>query len=422
MPESTMKLLTAWAVLLILGRNYRWRTTAWADGYVDASGVLQDNLNIQGRGDPMLVPEELLDLVRKIHRAGIRSVDGVLILDKQYFGSSTRALPLPDGDDSSPYAAGPDPLHYSFKSRSFKLAPSTDGAVTVDVSPPLADLLVDNALRMTDGACRTPTQGCGPTIDRTDAGVVHVTLRGAYSRHWGVRVVNIAVFDHTTFFGEGCLAFWQQTGGTFADGQIREGTVSAGAHLVATHDSPALQDTVHDINKFSNNVMARNMFPAIGTVSGRPPATAQKSSRAILGFLNKKRLTIRELVPDNGSGRSRNERIGAMSLANLLQAARTSPAAQIFIDSLWVEGVDRTTRRRLVGIAARGHAHIKTGTLRDVRAIAEYVTAANSENYVVVSMINEIHAHAAEAVNDTRLEWVYESLSSGLSGATIANG
>ncbi|WP_241018363.1 D-alanyl-D-alanine carboxypeptidase/D-alanyl-D-alanine-endopeptidase [Paraburkholderia sp. Tr-20389] len=425
MPASTMKLVTTWAGLSILGRDYRWRTSAWAEGNVDASGVLHGNLYIQGRGDPKLVPEELLDLVRKIHRAGITGVDGALVLDKHYFAPTTRELPLLDGDAGSLYAVGPDPLLYSFKSLSFRLTPSTDGAVKVEVSPPLAHLLIDNELRMTTGPCRTPSQGYGPTVERGDAGIVHAIFRGAYSRRCGEQVVNEAVLDHTTFFGEGFLALWQQTGGTFTDSPdasyIREGTVPAGARLVATHDSPPLRDIVRDINKLSNNVMARNLFLTIGAVSGRPPATAQKSTRTIVGFLRKKGLAFPELVLENGSGRSRNERISAMSLSTLLQAAWSSPVAQIFIDSLPVAGVDGTMRRRLVGMTARGHAHMKTGTLRDVRAIAGYVTAADGSNYVVVSVINDVRASAAQAAHDALIEWVYEGLPSGLSGAATAN-
>lgn len=425
MPASTMKLVTTWAGLSILGRDYRWRTTAWTDGNIDASGVLHGNLYIQGRGDPKLVPEELLDLVHKIRLAGINTVDGELILDKYYFGPSTRTLPPLDSDAGSPYAVGPDPLLYSFKSLSFKLIPSTDGTFTVDVSPSLAHLEVDNALRMTDGVCREPTQGYGPTVERTDAGIIRMVFRGAYSRRCGVRVVNAAVLDHTTFFGEGFLALWQKTGGTFVerpDGSfVREGSVPAGAHLVATHDSPALRNIVRDINKVSNNVMARNLFLTIGAVSNRPPATMQKSERAIFAFLHKKGLSFPELVLENGSGRSRNEHISAMSLANLLQAAKASPVAKTFVDSLPIAGVDGTMSHRLIATTVRGHAHIKTGTLRDVRAIAGYVTTANQEDYVVVSVINDIHANAAQAVHDALLEWVYEGLPPELSGAVIAN-
>ncbi|MDN8705080.1 D-alanyl-D-alanine carboxypeptidase, partial [Staphylococcus aureus] len=69
MPASTMKLVTTYSGLSILGPDYRWRTNAYADGTLDANGVLHGNLYIQGTGDPKLVPEELIDLVQKIHKA-----------------------------------------------------------------------------------------------------------------------------------------------------------------------------------------------------------------------------------------------------------------------------------------------------------------------------------------------------------------
>src|SRR5258708_24449087 len=128
MPASTMKLVTTYAGLSILGPDYRWRTSAYADGTVDGNGVLHGNLYIQGTGDPKLVPEELIDLVQKIHNAGINGIDGALVLDKRYFDTSTRDLPAFDDDTTAPYNVGPDPLLYAFKSLSFTLTPSPDGS------------------------------------------------------------------------------------------------------------------------------------------------------------------------------------------------------------------------------------------------------------------------------------------------------
>jgi D-alanyl-D-alanine carboxypeptidase/D-alanyl-D-alanine-endopeptidase (penicillin-binding protein 4) len=65
-------------------------------------------------------------------------------------------------------------------------------------------------------------------------------------------------------------------------------------------------------------------------------------------------------------------------------------------------------RNRLANAGAGGNAHIKTGTLRDVRAIAGYVGAADGQSYVVVSFINDPRAEAARAAHDALLEWVYE--------------
>jgi D-alanyl-D-alanine carboxypeptidase/D-alanyl-D-alanine-endopeptidase (penicillin-binding protein 4) len=119
-------------------------------------------------------------------------------------------------------------------------------------------------------------------------------------------------------------------------------------------------------------------------------------------------LDMPELVLENGSGLSREEKISAASLAQLLQVANSSPVAQAYIDSLPIAGVDGTMRRRLTNAAVGGNAHIKTGTLRDVRAIAGYVGAANGDGYIVVSFINDPRAEGAREAHDALLEWVYQ--------------
>ncbi|CAL8475082.1 D-alanyl-D-alanine carboxypeptidase/D-alanyl-D-alanine-endopeptidase [Caballeronia sp. S22] len=407
LPASTMKLVTTYAGLSMLGPDYRWKTTAYADGEVDAQGVLHGNLYIQGTGDPKLVPEELIDLVEQVRKNGITGIDGALVLDKRYFDASTRDLPAFDNDDSAPYNVGPDPLLYAFKSLSFTLTPSPDGQVSIDVLPQLAQLQIDNELRVTRGACTGSLQAASPSVAQTQGGFVQASFIGDYPLRCGSRTINVAALDHSTFFAGGFLALWKQAGGTF-QGSTREGATPSNARLVGTHRSPVLSDVVRDINKFSNNVMARNLFLTIGAAQAKPPATTAKSATAIQAFLKRSALPMSGLTLDNGSGLSRDEHISASSLADLLMAANASPVAQVFVESLPVAGVDGTMRNRLTNAGALGNAHIKTGTLRDVRAIAGYVGAANGESYVVVSFINDPRAEAARAAHDALLEWVYE--------------
>jgi D-alanyl-D-alanine carboxypeptidase/D-alanyl-D-alanine-endopeptidase (penicillin-binding protein 4) len=189
--------------------------------------------------------------------------------------------------------------------------------------------------------------------------------------------------------------------------------VPAGAKLVATHHGPVLSDIVRDINKFSNNTMARNLFLTIGAAEERPPATAAKSAQAIEEFLRRDSVEMQYLTLENGSGLSRDEHITALALADLLQRANASPVAQVFVESLPIAGVDGTMRNRLTNQGAGGNAHIKTGTLRDVRAIAGYVASADGNSYVVVSLINDPHSEAARAAHDALLEWVYQGPSQG---------
>jgi D-alanyl-D-alanine carboxypeptidase/D-alanyl-D-alanine-endopeptidase (penicillin-binding protein 4) len=412
MPASTMKLVTTYAGLSILGPDYRWRTSAYADGTVDANGVLHGDLYIQGTGDPKLVPEELIDLVQKIHKAGITGIDGALVLDKRYFDASTRDLPPFDDDANAPYNVGPDPLLYAFKSLSFTLTPSPDGSVAIDVLPALSQLQIDNQMRAVNGPCRGEAASVSPTVTPQPNGTVVASFAGDYSVRCGPRTINVAVLDHSAFFSGGFLALWQQTGGTFS-GATRDGAVPAGARLVATHQGPVLSDIVRDINKFSNNTMARNLFLTIGAAEEKPPATPAKSARAIEAFLRRDSIDMEYLTLDNGSGLSRDEHVTALALADLLQRANASPVAQVFVESLPIAGVDGTMRNRLTNQGAGGNAHIKTGTLRDVRAIAGYVASADGNSYVVVSLINDPHSEAARAAHDALLEWVYQGPSQG---------
>ena len=409
LPASTMKLVTTYAGLSILGPDYRWRTSAYADGNVDRAGTLHGNLYIQGTGDPKLVPEELIDLVDKIRHAGITGIDGQLVLDKRFFDPSTRDLPPFDDDAEAPYNVGPDPLLYAFKSLSFTLTPSPDGNVAVDVIPALAQLQIDNTLHATGGACVGVDTALSPSVTPRPDGTVDALFSGDYPVRCGPRTINLAVLDHTAFFAGGFLALWRSAGGAF-NGTTHEGPVPAGARLVAVHRGPVLSDIVRDINKFSNNVMARNLFLTIGAVADKPPATPEKSAAVIARFLRTQALDMPELTLANGSGLSRAEHISARSLADLLQNANASPVAQVFVASLPIAGVDGTMRNRLRSEPVLGNAHIKTGTLRDVRAIAGYVAAANGESYVVVSLINDRHAEAARAAHDALLEWVYRGL------------
>ena len=268
LPASTMKLVTTYAGLSLLGPDYRWKTTAYADGEVDTQGVLHGNLYIQGTGDPKLVPEELIDLVDQIRRNGITGIDGALVLDKRYFDPSTRDLPAFDNDDSAPYNVGPDPLLYAFKSLSFTLTPNPDGQVSIDVLPQLAQLQIDNELRVTRGACAGSLPAASPSVAQTTGGFVQASFIGDYPLRCGSRTINVAALDHSTFFAGGFLALWKQTGGTF-NGATREGATPSGARLVGTHRSPVLADIVRDINKFSNNVMARNLFLTIGAATAK---------------------------------------------------------------------------------------------------------------------------------------------------------
>ncbi|WP_296223814.1 D-alanyl-D-alanine carboxypeptidase/D-alanyl-D-alanine endopeptidase [Ralstonia sp. UBA689] len=408
-PASTMKLLTTFAGLDLLGPDFRWKTSAYADNQPDR-GVLSGNLYLRGQGDPKLIPEELVKLVNDVRRAGVDELAGNIVLDHTYFENGLSEAPPLDGDSARAYNVAPDALLYSFKTLTFTLTPDAgNGSVNIDVSPPLAQLQIDNQLQVTRGGCGDWKTLSGANIATQTDGRVLASFDGRYAAACGERVFNIAALTHADFIWGGFLALWQQAGGKtrFTPG-IREGKVPRQAVLLATHYGPTLADVVHDIDKYSNNVMARQLFLTIGAEIGRKPASVQQSTEVINRWLARQNLTMPELVIENGSGLSRIERISARNMGRLLQQADANPNGGILRDALPVVGVDGTMRNRLTRAGVAGNAEIKTGTLNDVRAIAGYVEGENGQRFVVVSMINHPNASAGQAAHDALLQWIYQ--------------
>jgi D-alanyl-D-alanine carboxypeptidase/D-alanyl-D-alanine-endopeptidase (penicillin-binding protein 4) len=199
-------------------------------------------------------------------------------------------------------------------------------------------------------------------------------------------------------------ALWRELGGNLA-GRVREGITPASARLIAVQESPPLGEVVRDVNKYSNNVMARQIFLSLDATR---PATPEGAQRRIKGWLAAKSLSLPELMLDNGSGLSRNERISADGLGALLLAAWRSPVMPELMSSLPLAGVDGTLKKRLNGSTATGRAHLKTGYLDGVRAIAGYVLDNADRRWVVVFLINDPRSRLGKPAMDALLRWVAE--------------
>ena len=80
---------------------------------------------------------------------------------------------------------------------------------------------------------------------------------------------------------------------------------------LAQHESRPLAELIRDINKYSNNVMARQLFLTLGSEASRKPASQERAQRAVGDWLAGKGLDRREFVLENGAGLSRVERLTA---------------------------------------------------------------------------------------------------------------
>jgi D-alanyl-D-alanine carboxypeptidase/D-alanyl-D-alanine-endopeptidase (penicillin-binding protein 4) len=283
---------------------------------------------------------------------------------------------------------------------------SESQTVRLVAEPVLAPLQVVNAVSLSDGPCgdwvsklKFEAQGSGETA--------RFTVSGAYARDCGERTRSFSVLDHRQYVGALFGQLWKELGGTFS-GNVRDGSLPAGARLLTSATSPQLSEVVRDINKFSNNVMARQLFLTLAAVADGTPGTAEKARNVIRRWLEQKKMPIPELAMENGSGLSRIERISARSMGELLLAAFRSAVMPEFIASLPVFAVDGTMRKRLGQPQVAGQAHIKGGTLSGVRSIAGYVLDAQGRRVVVVFIVNHANAPNAMAAQDALLRWIHQ--------------
>jgi len=391
-PASVMKLVTTYAALELLGPAYRWRTEAYLDG---------EDLVLKGSGDPKLTYESFWILLRNLRARGLREFRDV-VLDRSAFTSI--ALEPIDDELFRPYNVLPDALLVNFKSLRFVFLPEND-RVRLFVEPSLPGLEVINSLRLSPGACPDGRAFRDLTQATFQSRPPRAAFTGVYPASCGEKELLVALHHPEDYVAGMIRLLWSEMGGSWKGG-LREGVVSPEAKLLYAHESDPLAEIVRDINKFSNNVMARQLYLTIAAELGGVPAHPDTAARAIAQWLMFKGINAPELVLENGSGLSRNERVSAATLMALLQAAWKSAVMPEFVASLPVAASDGTMRRRLHGEPVSGNAHMKTGLLVDARAMAGYVLDRSGRRHAVVMIANHPNAPQAEPAFDALLQWV----------------
>lgn len=404
-PASTMKLLTTYAGLELLGPAYSWRTEAYTSVPVQGD-MLDGDLILKGYGDPALTLESFWNLVRALRQKGLRDIRGDLVLDRSYFEDGGYDPAAFDGEPYRAYNAGPDALLVNFKATRFSLSgDARTGRVNIVADPDLPQLKIVNRLTLSQVPCADWKDRLGYQV-RREAGEAVVTFDGNYSLACGEKSIELSALDESTYVYQLFKRLWQEQGGTFS-GKLRIGAMPAGAVPLAQIGSPSLADVIRLMNKYSNNVMARQLLLTIGAERSGMPGSVANGSRAIREWLAGKGLDFPELVIENGAGLSRNERIGARHLGELLLAAYAGPTMPELMSSLPVAAVDGTMERRMQESALAGRAHLKSGSLDGVRAVAGYLLDAKGRRWVVVFIANHLQAGGSKAAQDALLEWLY---------------
>ena len=418
-PASVMKLVTTYAAMDLLGPDFTWSTRFLTDGTVD-KGTLRGNLYIKGGGDPKLVLERIQAAFQALQDKGVVVVLGDMVLDNSAFDLPPRDPGAFDGEALRPYNASPDALLVNFKSVVLKFFPDpAAGVARVLSEPPMAGLAIDATLPLArGGGCGDWRGAIGARFDDVNA----IRFTGRYPQGCGDKEWPVAYQDPASYAARALEGLWRNSGGALT-GKVRMGKTPAQVRLLHEARSLPLSDIIADVNQWSNNVMAQQVFLTLGQLAParvdsmtapRAPLRLERQgrlerSREVVARWWKSTFGIRHTTPvmENGSGLSRVERITPDALAELLRHAAKHPRGATFVQSLSVAGVKGTAARvgRSPDSLAHGNAWLKTGTLRDVTGIAGYVNAGNGGRYVVVGFINHPNAVAARPALDALVEW-----------------
>jgi D-alanyl-D-alanine carboxypeptidase/D-alanyl-D-alanine-endopeptidase (penicillin-binding protein 4) len=403
-PASVMKLVTTTAALDLLTPNYRWKTEIYRDGNV-VNGVLEGNLIIKGYGDPSFKAQEFWRLLMSLQQAGIKQINGDLIIDKSYFAKNVGNRKTFDEETWRAYNAEPSAFLVNGRNTSFKFI-ATGTGINVTQEFELPEVQIVNNMKLAQGACGEWRSHFGYTVKTKETGVV-VTFSGTFSPDCEERYLELSVFNDEKYAFYTFRKLWRELNGSF-NGKLKIQEVPSTAIKVLEQVSDPLGYVIRDINKWSNNLMARQLLLTIAAQKLSTPATEVNGEKAVKNWLSTKGMNFKELVIENGSGLSRIERISAEHLGQMLVSAYYSPVMPELIASLPILSQDGTIKKRMVESQSNGRAHLKTGSIDGVSAIAGYEIDANKHRHVLVMMVNHANATASKNAQDALIEWVHQ--------------
>jgi len=410
-PASTMKLLTTVVALDQLGPNARGRTDLLADAEPQGD-TIKGALYLRGGADADLNWAALWQMLSDLRERGVRRIEGGLVLDRTLFRPTRMDLGLPPFDEAPEfqYNVIPDALQLNGNLLGFALS-ADDRAVTARVQPGWAPVELRNKLVVNDRPCAdwedewtTPvaTRLEGPAGPR-----MLIELQGGFPRQCSKQPA-LNLVDRSLLADAAVRSLWAQLGGELL-GTTREEATPGTARVLATHQSRTLAELVWGMNKRSDNPLTRMVYLRLGTDAAAPMRTADAAEQTVRAWFRRQAIDDTGLVLDNGSGLSRTERISPAQLAALLQSAHRGLQAPELLASLPIVGVDSPWTRRLKDSPAVGRARIKTGSLRNVAAVAGYVLDARDRPWVLVAFINDERASAGRPALDALIDWVARS-------------
>lgn len=395
-PASVTKVFTTGLALNQLSSTYRFKTGFVVDKE-PVDGVLQGNLYIKGSGDPGLDTNDIWSALRALRAKGLKTIQGNVVLDDSVFSDQGVGLggegALTDESPYRAYHAQPYGLLVNHGAMMLQFSVN-QGSVQIRAEDAPQNWAFVSEVKGTAGGCGAWKNGLDVGFEKRGGNVI-VTVRGAYPRACGSSPLPIRIPYQDWLWESWVREIWAQLGGDFT-GQVVHGRTPANAPVFYELEGKTLGEHIRQVNKWSNNVMARHLELAVA------PRVFNAKMQEWLKSLG---INIKDWFFDNGSGLSRNTRVDAVGVTQFLRAMSERADFPEYLASLPQAGMDGTLQHRAKNV--EGHAYLKTGSLNGVRAVAGYLRDSDGRWWTLAVFVRGEKAAESWPAIEKLLEFVY---------------
>jgi len=411
-PASVMKIVTTSAAFRELGPDFRFRTRVLARAGPGADGALAGDLVVEGGGDPSLSvalgpadePGALDRLARDVARAGVRRIEGDLVLDDARFDRVLRHDSWPGNQLDRAYCA---PVTALLVARSCVTVRVRPGAAVGD--PAVVTLRpATGSLRVLNRVKTTATKAKHKIILSVDRAKGTVLAKGlAWVKSTGYEA-ELAVPDPTPYLGDvfrTCLV----RAGVSLRGEVRCARGAAASLenpvVLATHATP-LMDVLEVTNRESQNLYAECLLKTLG-VEKAGEGSFGAGAAVTTSLAERSGVGKGQLSQADGSGLSRENLVSPLALTTLLDAVFDTADPLAYLRTLAVPGDEAgTLRRRMKDLG--GAVRAKTGTINRVSALAGYVRGRQGRVVSFACLVNHPDIARARRLQDALCRILYE--------------
>ena len=403
-PASLVKIISTFIALEELGPQFKWQSDFFHNGDI-IEDTLDGDLIFKGRGDATFSITNLENSIRKIQRNGIKKIKGDLILDLSYFGLASKEK-LFDSDPMRAYNALPNPVVIQSNTMNF-IFTMKDKNLIIESNPNLEHFSIKNNIKITNDRC---IDWKSKLKYRTQQNKLksQVIFDGKFSRKCGTKEINLSVLNDEEYFYRIFKKTWKANGGEFSGNLDTTYIQDSNWKVLYRHNSRPLSEIIRDVNKYSLNLMARNAMLTILAEDSDLLVLESSVNKYVNTWFEKNDLPHNGLFLQNGAGLSRNSVLTSEQLLLLMEKIYHDPLMPEMLSSFPISGVDGTLKRRMNYSTFRKSAHFKTGSMKNVNAIAGFLLDKNKEMKIFIFIMNDLTAKDSHRLQEALIAQAFK--------------